>query len=254
MLVDDLSSLVLPTAVHLIALLVVVAVAVWRKRDGRARRLRWLLAGLLLWSYLFSTPAVANALIAAIERPYPTVAAPAAGGDPLIVVLSSGLVYASDAGNRVKLDEASWERTAAAVRLWKQIHGQLLFVGEPASDGTTSAAEEMRKAALEFGVPPSSIQLETRSTNTWENLSFIQPLVAARPDAWLVTSALHMRRAMGVARRLGMKLRPFPCDHRAFHLRHWYAWLPSSGGPAMFAEPMHELIGLVYYRLRGFVA
>ena len=65
------------------------------------------------------------------------------------------------------------------------------------------SAEEMRRIALENGVPAGSIVLEPASTTTRENLMFAAPLVEAR--GWrriaLVTSRSHMPRALAAARK-----------------------------------------------------
>src|SRR5262249_37539358 len=103
------------------------------------------------------------------------------------------------------------------------------------------------------GVPASAVRVETKSRNTSENLAFSREIVTPFGDhVWLVTSALHMRRAMAVAHKLGIKARPYPCDYRGLPMLHWYAWLPNSGGAAMFADALHEWLGLAYYRTKGY--
>jgi len=255
--VANVSEILLPTAAHLFALILILAAIVFRPVRGdvaRPRRLRYGVLLLLLWSYCLSTPRIGNALIRSLESRFPPltdpVSLPAPSSDPLILVLSSGAVVHD--GSAVRLDRASWERTWAAVRLWKKVGGQLLFAGGPPADQGPSASAAMASLAAEAGVPASAVLVESRSRNTYENLAFNRERAAAHAgSAWLITSALHMRRALAVAGKLGMSLRSYPCDYRAIPLRHWYSWLPNSGGPALFEEALQEWLGLLYYRLRG---
>ncbi|MGZ5260742.1 MAG: YdcF family protein [Burkholderiales bacterium] len=253
MLAGNLGECLLPIPIYLVAGLAVLCVLAFRNRQWRLRRWRYAVLALLLWSYCFSTPAIANAWIDHLESRYERVTNVASGvHDTLIVVLSSGFAIKIADHDAMKLDAPGWERTYAGIQLWRKAGGQLLFVGEPSPDGKQSIAELMAEVARESGVPTTAIQVETRSRNTFENLQFSKAIIAAHGEnAWLVTSAIHMPRAMAVARNLGLRIRPYPCDYRATQLRHWYAWLPNADGPAMHAEAFHEVVGLAYYRIRG---
>ncbi len=252
MLVDNVCELFLPVSVYLVAVLTILCVRAFRHRRGWSK---WALLVLLGWSYLFSTPAIANAIIGRIEDQYPAVTQVSAEKDALIVVLSSGFVVKREGRVEPRLDTAGWERTYAGIRLWKQIGGRLLFVGGPTPDGRSSDASLMAELAIGAGVPASAVRVETKSRNTYQNLLFVHELAGGHGgNVWLVTSAIHMPRAMAVARKLDLGMRPYPCDYRSVSLEHWYAWLPNSGGPAMFADAMHELVGIVYYRLKGYAS
>lgn len=65
------------------------------------------------------------------------------------------------------------------------------------------SGETLRDVALGLGVPYSAMVVESRSTNTRDNLAFAGEIVRAR--GWrrvlLVTSCPHMARAQRVARR-----------------------------------------------------
>lgn len=253
MFVGGLLELALPTSVWLVVLLAILCVLAFRRRDSRWARFRYPLLALLMWSDCMSTPALANALIASLEAGHPPTVESALPAPALIVVLSSGYTVRNGSRWEARLDQAGWERTYAGIGAWREHGGRLLFVGEPTPDGTSSLAAVMAAVAASAGVPPSAVQVETQSRTTYENLAFSRALIAAHGDeVWLVTSAMHMRRALAVAHKLGLRLRPRPCDYRALPSLHWYAWLPNSGGAALFADGLHESIGLLYYRLKGY--
>jgi len=80
-----------------------------------------------------------------------------------------------------------------------------------------SEAAATRDLLVELGVPVERIELEGRSRNTEENAVF--SLAAAQPkpgETWLlVTSAMHMPRAVGCFRRAGWAdITPYPVDYR----------------------------------------
>ena len=252
--VDDASQLLLPVTPYLVLLLVLATVWAFRHRATRLGRWRWGVLVLSLWSGCLSTPRVGNALIGKVEAPFvaAAVAAPAATDRPLVVVLTTGSIFKDGDRTRVVLGDSGWERLHHGVELWRRIGGSLLFVGGPSADGTMSVAAHMGAIARSWGVPDAAVAVETTSRSTHENLTFTRDVVAAhRGDAWLVTSALHMRRAMSVAHKLGLRFRPYPCDHRWRPMRHWYSWLPNADGPALFAQALYEIVGLTVYRLRG---
>jgi uncharacterized SAM-binding protein YcdF (DUF218 family) len=255
---SDPSELFLPSSPYVAAFFVALAVLAFRRPGTRLARLRYALVVAAVWTYCFSTPGVANALRNELERAYPPVTEPPPrsadpSDGPLIVVLSSAAVARQGGRYEARLDLAGWERTWASIRLWRQLGGQLLFVGGPTPDGRTSAAERMAEIATASGVPASTIRVETKSKSTYENLRFSREVIAARgSDVWLVSSAVHLRRAMAVGRKLGLRLRPYPCDFRGIEVTHWYAWLPNSDGPAMFLDSLHEVMGLAYYHLKGY--
>lgn len=229
-------------------------------RRGRAawswRRRGVLVAGFIA-TYLIGAPAFANALIHRIEHRYaPRVALDSdRHPDNLIVVLSAGWYRWRPGGGETKMSEDGWERVDAGVKLWRRIGGTLLMAGAPAPDGSDrSAAEAMADVARALGVPPSVVLVEPNSRNTYENFAFSAArLREHRGHLWLVTSALHMPRAMAVAARLGLDPVPYPCFYRAHDLTPRSFWLPSNAGPALFDDAMHEQLGMILYRWRGWV-
>ena len=58
--------------------------------------------------------------------------------------------------------------------------------------------------------------MERRSRNTLENAEFSKALVAPKPgERWLlVTSAFHMPRSVGLFRKAGFAVEPYPVDWR----------------------------------------
>ncbi|MBV5273815.1 MAG: YdcF family protein, partial [Lamprocystis purpurea] len=74
-----------------------------------------------------------------------------------------------------------------------------------------------------LGVPERAMVLEEQSRNTRENARFSVALLRERGigSMVLVTSALHMRRALGLFAAEGMQVFPAATDHEARRPAAW---------------------------------
>lgn len=105
-----------------------------------------------------------------------------------------------------------------------------------------------------LGVARTRVLLEGRSRTTAENAANTVALVAPKPgERWLlVTSAMHMPRAIGAFRRAGFQVEAYPVDWHTTGQASDY--LPSPfflGGLARFDAAAHEWEGLLAYWLAG---
>lgn len=109
-----------------------------------------------------------------------------------------------------------------------------------------------RMFLTDMGVDPSTVEFEDRSRNTHENAVYTAEMIGDRPGRWLlVTSALHMPRALGCFRQAGVDVIPYPVDYRIGAP----GWSPLLIQPwDRFADldyAMNEIVGLVTYRILG---
>lgn len=89
---------------------------------------------------------------------------------------------------------------------------RLVFTGGLGAGDRQAEAEVARRYAVRAGVPEGRIAVETRSTITYENLVEAKALLAAEgsPRVLIVSDPLHMRRAVTMARDLGLDAHPAP--------------------------------------------
>jgi uncharacterized SAM-binding protein YcdF (DUF218 family) len=151
-------------------------------------------------------------------------------------------------------NEGIWRVEAgfAAARRYPQ--ARLVFTGGSGALGGApfSEAETARLVLAEMGQDPKQLTLESRSRNTYENILFSKEIVKPKPgEVWLlVTAAMHMPRAMAIARKLDWPMTPWPSD---------YLTAPSGGGNPLNVTGnlgyidyvVHEWVGLLAYRLSG---
>jgi len=74
---------------------------------------------------------------------------------------------------------------------------------------------ELRK----MNFPDSTILIEGKSRNTFENASFSHKILTKaglKPPYLLVTSGFHMRRALLVFKKERLEVIPYPCDYKTY--------------------------------------
>lgn len=103
----------------------------------------------------------------------------------------------------------------------------------------------------QIGLAEDRVLYEAESRNTWENAVFSRDLVAPKPgETWvLVTSAMHMPRSVGIFRRVGWPVIPYPVDFRTRSDGAPYLRSDVSAMLDILEYAVREWIGLVSYRL-----
>jgi len=258
MFFSDFAQAPLVSPVYVCAALIVVTFLSFRSSiQSTLYRLRYVLTALAAWSYITSAPIFSNWLIGTLERDANLALTPklkTGSHQNLIVALASGRVRETVQGNQPFLDEHGWNRTVAAIDLWKQIGGRIMFNGGPIAKNGKAVADKMAEAAIHQGVPQASIIVIREARNTYENISTLRDFVEAdQATLWLVTSAIHMPRAARVAMAMNIEIRHYPCDFRENTAMGWPAWLPHHNGPKDFELALHELFGIVAYKYRGWI-
>ena len=107
---------------------------------------------------------------------------------------------------------------AAAALARKYPNAKIVFSGGSASLISNEAREADYAAALfeSLGVDKARLIMDRDSRNTYENAVLSKKLAAPKPgERWLlVTSAFHMPRSVGLFRKVGFAVEPYPVDWR----------------------------------------
>ena len=182
-----------------------------------------------------------------------------------IVVLSGGVLPRTPPRPTVEVADAGDRLLYGAYLLRKGRAPQIICTGNVATGGIAPrpVAEDMAEFLELLGIPKSSILTEIQSENTHEHAKYLYPILRERgfQRVLLVTSAMHMRRALGVFKKLcpGIVFIPAPTD---FHVveglpmpwyRHLVALIPTPRSLLDFCEVEHEYLGIAYYRMRGWM-
>lgn len=249
-----LGSLAQPSSVAVLGLLV----GIWLLGRGRAPRLSRLLAwgGFLLLVGGGLSP-LGNILILPLEQRFAAVPAPQPGSRVDGIILLGGFedAHVSTGRGGLGLNEAA-ERVTEGLRLaLSHPEAKVVFTGGAGGLFTTAEASGPVGAFLaEAGVDPARLVLENRSRNTYENAVFTRDMVQPQPGQrwYLVTSAYHMPRAVGIFRKAGFDVIAYPVDYRTRgpdDVTRTFARIPQ--GLMRLDVAANEWIGLVAYRVLG---
>jgi len=224
-----------------------------RKRSRPLWGLFWLAYGLL---WLCSTPFFADLLLWPLEGPYENIPPPQKAD--IILVLGGMLDLSRSQPGRLEfLDSA--DRFVQALHLARQFPDALLVF----SGGTGDLFHQEKKEALLLqaeaqaqGIPAERIRLEAQSRNTYENAQETKHLLQrfGGQHVVVVTSAFHMRRALGCLRKAGVSAWPYPVDFRSHpQQRSFWDYIPSAFALPATTLAVREYVGLLMYRLKGYL-
>ena len=110
-------------------------------------------------------------------------------------------------------------------------------------------AEAMRDTALRLGLPAGAMRVDPASMNTYENILGARDLMRREglTTCILVTSPVHMTRALLVARRLGVTAYPAPvADYTPYRDS-------AIGRLVLLRRVVHEYGGLALYKVYGYI-
>lgn len=215
-----------------------------------------LLALAVIWSGMWSLPAVSDVLRLSLEGRFanqPVADLPAADA---IVVLGGGISAVPADWPYPDLGRSA-DRIWHAARIYHAGKAPLVVIagGRRTWLGNrTSEAEAMRAFLADLNVPSKVVLMESRSASTRENAVFTAELLRARgiDRVLLVTSALHMQRAVATFRAVGMDAVPAATDFEVIpEPNHVLRWLPDAAALAASTRALAEYLGLWVYRWRG---
>lgn len=238
-------ALVLPPGGPLLLALVGLALLGRAPRAGRA------LVGVGLALLLaLSLPVVGDALTGTIDR-YPVLDPAHAPASDVIVVLGGGVRRTRGAaGPSIPLAE-TLERLACAARLARATGLPILVSGGAVTTPEPEAFVMQRALREDFGLEARWLEVHSRTTeeNARDTAALLGTLALKR--VILVTSAVHMRRALMEFRAVGLNPVPAPAAAGAQLGGGLRGWLPSSSGLARSHAALYEIAGELVAELRG---
>lgn len=197
-----------------------------------------------------------NILIYPLEQRFP-VWDPAKGAPDGIIVLGGPVdADVSVARGTPVIRFAPDRMFAAAVLARRYPNARIVYTGGSANLISNDAREADFAGELlaDLGIDRTRLIMERRSRNTHENAVFTKTLVDPRSgERWLlVTSAFHMPRSVGLFRKAGFAVEPYPVDWHIGSRADLFNFSLSAGnGLAQTDTAAREWLGLIAYRLSG---
>jgi len=259
-------SKLLPLFVYPLGLsFILIVLALLLRRRARLRTLLLLSAVIIL--YVSSNRWVSYALARSLEWRYlPQEPVPQA---EVIVVLGGGteseqyprpMVEVNAAGDRVLYAAQLYKEGRAPVILLSG--GNITWLG----GRSMTPADEMAQILEMTGVPEQAIWLQPNSRNTYEDALYSSKMLKDKgiSQVLLVTSAMHMPRSAALFKRQGIEVIPAPVDFTVtqdgwdnlydFDPQATLVNLaPNTSSLSLTTNVLKEYIGLLIYRLRGWL-
>jgi uncharacterized SAM-binding protein YcdF (DUF218 family) len=229
-------------------LLLVGCVLIWSPQTARSGRLA-ATSGFVLLSLLgYGVPLEYARSV--LETRYAPVDTAATRDVQWVVVLGGGYgARAMPVTSRV--GPTSIYRVVEGIRLQRQVPSRtLIFTGTSRTNARQNAiaAGEFAKA---LGVPADRIRVDTHPRTTSEEVDAVLARVGNAPFL-LVTSALHMPRAMLLFERRGLHPIAAPTQRSGSYASGaWLSVFPSGANVASAERVMHELMGIAAIKYFG---
>ncbi len=196
-------------------------------------------------------------LMYALESRFP--AWDASRGAPDGIVVLGGPIDADlSVAHDTPVIRSAPDRIVAAAMLARRYPNIRIVFSGGSPNLISNDAREADYAGLVFeglGIDRARLIMERRSRNTLENALFSKELAAPKPgERWLlVTSAFHMPRAVGLFRKAGFAVEPYPVDWRVGTTLRDALSLSEVAGSGFGATDaaVREWMGLVAYRVTG---
>lgn len=252
-----ISAFLLPTAMALLLLAAGLALLWWTERQRLGKILATVGFAILSLGSLF---AVSNALLAPLEWRYQALypqheldAAIAKAGTPphYIVVLGGGETVDRRVPPNDQLNDSSLSRLLEAIRLLRAVPGTRLLLSGGVG-GTERHADRLAAVASMLGVKPDEMELDRTAWDTEAEASHLTRRVGQAPF-FLVTSAFHMPRAVGLFHKVGANPIPAPTHHLSLDVPgiNLLGLFPSPEALGELEAGWHEYLGIVWSKLRG---
>lgn len=215
-----------------------------------------LIVGVILL-FVCGTPFIPNVLTRQLEHAYeiPT----SLPHVDAIVVLSGILELPKSSPAYLEFNDGV-ERIVIGMQLLREDIGDVLIISGGSGDlynQKTREAVLLRQFAIEFGIPEDKILIEPDSRNTYENAANTKTLMDQYgfSSSILITTAIHLPRSVGCFNKVGLHPIPYPVDFMlppqpTFHISDL---VPSIGNFIHITRAFHEYIGLLMYKINGYI-
>ena len=239
-----LSSFLLPP----FSLLIVAALGLllWQRRPRLAR---FLLTFSISFLWLFSTPYFAEMLLHQLETEQPVTGIHQAEA---IVVLGGGTYFYAPEYGGDTVNEASLQRLRYAAKLYRDNAKPILVSGGTPVGNALSEARLMKRVLVEeFNTPVA--WTEDSSDNTRESALACRQLLQQNKinRIALVTHAWHMPRAAAAFKAAGFDVIPAPTAFTTHYQTDPLSFIPNAYALRDSRIFFHEVIGILWYRLKS---
>lgn len=244
----------------LVVVVILAIVAIWWWRRPGSRGAWRLLVCYLAALYVVSTPFGSKVLTAGLTHGLTQVErVEDAKGAEGIVVLGGGVQTVSARGQVLsQLQSTPSLRILEAARLYRLLAPPVVIVSGGIADARTELrpeAEQMANALATAGIPATRILTDPEAKTTHDHPRTVGPLLQAHGirQFIIVTSPMHMRRALGVFKAQGYDPVGSVSALQSEQLVSRPLFLPNDDSMMLSNQALYEYAALLMYRVRGWI-
>ena len=235
-----------------LTLFVAGVVLLWTRWRRSGRRL---LAFLTVVAVILAVLPIGTWMIVPLENRFPQVREVPASVVGLITLGGAVNQFMTVARDQTALSGGVERLTEFVAIARRRPELRLVYTGGSGSLTRQDLKETLvaRRFFSEIGFDPARVVYEDQSRNTHENAVMTHALIRPRPDeTWiLITSAMHMPRSVGVFRKAGWKVLPYPVDYHTDGTGEFRYFSGFGAGLGGLSTALKEWLGLFAYRVLG---
>ena len=239
----------------------VLLIACVRAVIKKEKRQAFFTGGLALFITLIGSTKLPAYLLSTLEKPYAVEDFSSLPDCDAVVLLGGSHGFSNYGVNSIEFSGAT-DRIITAAELVRLKKGKVLVIGggKYSSSGQTGLGGQLIAEWLGSWKPfDSPIHVLDYSSNTKDEADHTKAL--AQKNGWkkiiLVTSASHMRRAEALFKKTGLEVVAVGSDFEGLSSLEQdfriYSTVPGSGGFDKLGYYLHEQVGWLYYKLRGWI-
>ena len=237
----------------------IMFIVLWLWIAGRSKSAVFFTTIAVVMVIAASLPVTSGYVAGYLEKQHPPIPIKSLPQVSTVVVLGGHLEPPRGPRLAIELSSTS-DRLLHALRIFKAGKAKRIFLsGGNAFNPRGEPVESVYARSLmrEWGVPPETIEIDDQSKTTQENLqqvvAYLERTGQRRNKVILVTSALHMPRAVALFKAANIDIAPASTDVMVTpeNVPPIFGWLPTASALELTTRAWHELVGLWYYRMRG---
>lgn len=240
-----LSSWIMPSGLLIIFL---IALGVILKK--RYKLLSWGVFTIAVITYLINTGIGTYIFVKPLESAYEESELNTSKFDA-VVVLGGGITFGPQ---KIYLNPHALQRVYTGTWLAKKLNIPIIVTG-----GSTPGRKEIPEAVImkevveNTGIESGRIIPEPNARNTYENALYTYEICKENgfKNILVVTSAVHMKRAMRCFEKFDIQVTPYPTDYKYDYSNpSWIDFVPNPQALDANLSVFHELIGIIWYSLK----
>lgn len=244
---EFLSLIIMPLPV--LYLILVTVLFLFFSGHKKSAKIFLITAG--IWFFVISTSFIPKLLVRSLENKYPQLTDDLIKNLPDscdIIILGGGHSDDKNLSSNNQLSTVAVGRLVEGIRIHKMIPGSRLILSGSRGRSELTQAYVLYRTALILGIDSASMVLQNLPANTRMEAEEYSGNFGTRNKLIVVTSDMHMPRAMLLFKKAGLTPVAAPTNQviKYGSVKYRWTWVPSSVYIRMMENAIHEYAGILW--------